>query len=130
MDIFLDILRRRGNNYLDRLEKGQPPVLVFDYEIILDGRTLDRPVNYTLAQINDRREHAGDVQFFPPEDDGAPCRRESGAMTPKNGRSLSSTPGQDRHRLSAVPKGIHKSARSWMMAIRSMWFFFDNYVKL
>ena len=65
--LFLDILRRRGNNYFQRREKGQPPVLIFDYDIILDGRTLDRPVNYSLAQIIDRRQHAKDVQSFPAE---------------------------------------------------------------
>ncbi|MCP4105724.1 MAG: DUF3141 domain-containing protein [Desulfobacteraceae bacterium] len=49
--LFMDILRKRGNIYLEHLEKGQPPVLTFDYEIILDGRGLDRPVNHDLARI-------------------------------------------------------------------------------
>jgi pimeloyl-ACP methyl ester carboxylesterase len=49
--LFMDVLRRRGNNYFDTIKKGEPPVLVFDYEVILEGRTLDRPVNYDLAKI-------------------------------------------------------------------------------
>ncbi len=49
--LFWDTMRRRGNNYVDHLAAGQPPVLTFDYEIILDGRTFERPVNYALARI-------------------------------------------------------------------------------
>jgi pimeloyl-ACP methyl ester carboxylesterase len=53
--LFWDVLRQRGNQYWEHLAKGQPPVLVFDYETILDGRSLDRPVNYALVRILDRR---------------------------------------------------------------------------
>ncbi|MGC8495541.1 MAG: DUF3141 domain-containing protein, partial [Syntrophobacteraceae bacterium] len=49
--MFMDIFRIRGNNYLDTIKKGEPPVLVFDYEVILSGRSLERPVNYDLARI-------------------------------------------------------------------------------
>ncbi len=49
--LFLDILRKRGNQYLETVQKGQPPVLTFNYEIIMDGRSLDRPVNHDLARI-------------------------------------------------------------------------------
>jgi pimeloyl-ACP methyl ester carboxylesterase len=49
--LFMDILRKRGNNYFETIKKGEPPVLVFDYEVILEGRTFDRPVNYDLARI-------------------------------------------------------------------------------
>jgi pimeloyl-ACP methyl ester carboxylesterase len=53
--LFWDVLRQRGNQYLEHLAKGQPPVLVFDYETILDGRSFERPVNYALVRILDRR---------------------------------------------------------------------------
>ena len=53
--LFWDTLRQRGNQYLEHLAQGQPPVLVFDYETILDGRRLKRPVNYALVRIKDRR---------------------------------------------------------------------------
>ncbi len=56
--LFMDVLRKRGNNYLDHIEKGQPPVLVFDYDIIIDGRNLKQPSNYALAQILDKRKQA------------------------------------------------------------------------
>jgi len=49
--LFWDTLRQRGNNYLEHTREGLPPVLHFQYETILDGRTLDRPVNYALVRI-------------------------------------------------------------------------------
>jgi len=49
--IFWDTLRQRGNNYLEHVQQGQPPVLRFAYETVLDGRTLERPVNYALVRI-------------------------------------------------------------------------------
>ena len=49
--LFWDVLRERGNRYLAHEQSGKPPVLVFDYQIIVDGRKLDRPANYALAAI-------------------------------------------------------------------------------
>lgn len=49
--LFLDVLRERGNLYLQHAHDGKPPVLVFDYDILIDGRTLARPANYALALI-------------------------------------------------------------------------------
>ena len=49
--IFWDTLRQRGNNYLEHVQRGQPPVLHFRYETVVDGRTLERPVNYALVRI-------------------------------------------------------------------------------
>lgn len=53
--LLADILRRRGNIYLDHLYQGQPPVLAFDYELVMDGRDLAPPTNYALVRIIDRR---------------------------------------------------------------------------
>lgn len=53
--LFMEALRRRGNIYFEHIRNGKPPVLTFDYEIILDGKDLDTPVNFALAQIVDRR---------------------------------------------------------------------------
>jgi pimeloyl-ACP methyl ester carboxylesterase len=47
----LDILRERGNIYLEQSAKEVPHVLEFKAELVRDGRTLDRPVNYVLARI-------------------------------------------------------------------------------
>jgi len=49
--LFWDTLRQRGNNFVEHTRKGLPPVLHFDYETVLDGRTLERPVNYALVRI-------------------------------------------------------------------------------
>jgi len=62
--LFWDVLRRRGNNYLKHLRRGQPPVLIFNYEKILDGRSLQHPVNYDLVRITDRRK-VHDGRFTP-----------------------------------------------------------------
>lgn len=49
--LFWDTLRQRGNNFLEHERKGLPPVLHFDYETVMDGRSLERPVNYALLRI-------------------------------------------------------------------------------
>ena len=49
--LFWDVMRKRGNMYLEHESKGKPPVLVFEHEMVLDGRTLERPVNYFLLRI-------------------------------------------------------------------------------
>ncbi|NOY68928.1 MAG: DUF3141 domain-containing protein [Deltaproteobacteria bacterium] len=49
--LYSDIMRKRGNTYLEHIKAGQPPVLTFDYKIIMDGRDLERPTNYKLAEI-------------------------------------------------------------------------------
>jgi pimeloyl-ACP methyl ester carboxylesterase len=54
--LFWDILRKRGNNYLTHLKAGQPPILIFDYEMIMDGRFFTKPVNYSMVRIIDRRQ--------------------------------------------------------------------------
>ena len=46
-----DTLRQRGNNFVEHERQGLPPVLHFDYETIMDGRSLKRPVNYALLRI-------------------------------------------------------------------------------
>jgi len=49
--LFWDTLRQRGNNFVDHTRKGMPPVLHFDYETVVDGRKLARPVNYAMVRI-------------------------------------------------------------------------------
>jgi hypothetical protein len=49
--LFLDVLRRRGNTYYQHGEALAPNVLTFDTELVLDARTLPRPVNYLLVRI-------------------------------------------------------------------------------
>ena len=49
--LFWDTLRQRGNHFVEHTREGLPPVLHFDYEMVVDGRTLERPVNYALVRI-------------------------------------------------------------------------------
>lgn len=63
--LFMDVLRRRGNNYLQTIKKGEPPVLDFDYKVILSGLTLERPANYDLARIIPRKTDTIDPKSRP-----------------------------------------------------------------
>ncbi len=47
----LDTLRERGDNDLVHAAAGDPPVLVYESDVVLDGRELPRPVNYALLRI-------------------------------------------------------------------------------
>ena len=49
--VFLDILRERANNMLAHEQAGLPPLLDFDYEILLDARRFERRANYALLRI-------------------------------------------------------------------------------
>src|SRR5574342_139526 len=49
--LFWDVLRQRGDQYYAHKAKAIPHVLSFDAELVLDGRTFERPVNYLLARI-------------------------------------------------------------------------------
>ncbi|HEX3349636.1 MAG TPA: DUF3141 domain-containing protein [Acetobacteraceae bacterium] len=49
--LFLDTLRERGNDTRTHNEEPAPNVLSFRTELVRDGRTLSRPVNYLLVRI-------------------------------------------------------------------------------
>jgi pimeloyl-ACP methyl ester carboxylesterase len=49
--LFWDVLRQRSEQYYAERAKATPHVLSFDAELVLDGRTLERPVNYGLVRI-------------------------------------------------------------------------------
>lgn len=49
--LFWDIMRERGNNFIQHIKAGMPPLLSFEWEMISDGRKFDRPVNYALVRI-------------------------------------------------------------------------------
>ena len=50
--LFWDTMRRRGNQYLEHMAREAPNVLDYDYDLIVDGRTLPEPVNYGLVKIH------------------------------------------------------------------------------
>jgi len=49
--LFWDTLRQRGNNFVERVGEGLPPVLHFKYEMVVDARKFARAVNYALVRI-------------------------------------------------------------------------------
>jgi pimeloyl-ACP methyl ester carboxylesterase len=49
--LFWDVMRQRGNQYREHLAETTPHVLSYEAEVIIDGRTLKRPVNYGLVRI-------------------------------------------------------------------------------
>jgi pimeloyl-ACP methyl ester carboxylesterase len=49
--LYWDVLRQRGNQYQDQISREAPHVLSYGAELIVDGRTLERPVNYLLVRI-------------------------------------------------------------------------------
>jgi hypothetical protein len=49
--LFCDVMRQRGNQYREHLAETAPHVLDYEVELIVDGRTLERPVNYALVRV-------------------------------------------------------------------------------
>src|SRR4029078_3484920 len=49
--LFMDALRQRGNNYREHAAQTAAPVVHFEVELLIDGRRLDRPVNYALVRV-------------------------------------------------------------------------------
>ena len=49
--LFWDVMRQRGNQYREHLAETAPHVLEYEVELIIDGHTLERPVNYALVRI-------------------------------------------------------------------------------
>lgn len=72
--LLLDVMRRRGNQYHEHLSKQAPHVLEYAVELIIDGRTLDRPVNYVLVRITP-----------PPGVEISPARRPFIVVDPRAG---------------------------------------------
>ncbi len=63
--LYLDVMRRRGNQYLEHIEQTKPSVLGFDAEVLMDGRDLPRPVNYELLRILPPAGMETDLQMRP-----------------------------------------------------------------
>ena len=46
-----DTLRRRGDVFLAHEANGCPPVLAYDYDVVMDGKDMPYPSNYMLLKI-------------------------------------------------------------------------------
>ena len=49
--LYLDAMRQRSENFLAHEKGVTDNVLKFKYEVVVDGTTLERPVNYSLVRI-------------------------------------------------------------------------------
>ena len=49
--LFLDLLRKRGNEEIEITSRPMATVLRFDHEVLMSGRSLPRPINYALSRI-------------------------------------------------------------------------------
>jgi pimeloyl-ACP methyl ester carboxylesterase len=63
--LFWDVLVERGTEFVERSAQGPTPVLRFDYDVILDGRHFERPVNYALLQLRPPEGAVVDVNKRP-----------------------------------------------------------------
>ena len=97
--LFWDVLRKRGNQAIEHYKAGKPPVLVFDYEMVIDGRQLERPVNYALVRI---RPEAGETHR--PEEAAVRDRRPARRPRPRHRRLQGGERG--RRRAARRPPGL------------------------
>ncbi len=49
--LYCDVMRARGNAYREHAAQTAPHVLDYQVELVVDGRTLERPVNYGLVKV-------------------------------------------------------------------------------
>ncbi len=49
--LFMDVLRKRGNNMIDHYKAGMPPLVYFKYDMIIDARGFENPANYALLKL-------------------------------------------------------------------------------
>jgi len=49
--LYADMMRQRGNQYLEHTAQTVPHVLSYKFEPVLDGRTFEQPVNFGLVRI-------------------------------------------------------------------------------
>jgi hypothetical protein len=49
--LFMELLRRRGNQEIEIESEPTATVLRYEHEVLLDGKSLQRPMNYMLSRI-------------------------------------------------------------------------------
>ena len=94
--LFLDVMRRRGEQYREHLSETVPHVLDYEVELIADGRNLKRPVNYGLVRV---KPPAG-VEIDP---DATPVRRDRPARRSRSGHRRLQGRQRDRRRDEGRP---------------------------
>ena len=98
--LFWDTMREAGNNFVSHEQAGCPPVLIFDYETVVDGRKLKRPVNYALVRITPPDD-------MPPSNDAL---RPFLIIDPRAGHGAGT----------ALNKTIEKVADEWAFLVKAL----------
>ena len=89
--LMLDILRERADRDAAYEAAGTPPVLIYDYEVILDGKMLSRPCNKVLLKNPSARGRRSRRTEAPLHD-----RRTSLGSRRRNRRLQARQPGRRR----------------------------------
>ena len=63
--LFLDVMRKRGNEMLEMTGDNSSTVLSFKFEKLMDGLEFERPINYWLARVLALDEHITDMSKRP-----------------------------------------------------------------
>ena len=87
---------------LEHVQQGQPPVLHFKHEMVLDGRTLQKPVNYALLRIIPPEGVASTPRSAPTSSStraAGTAPASAASRTTAGRRALRGTPGLLRHVL-------------------------------
>jgi pimeloyl-ACP methyl ester carboxylesterase len=63
--LFWDTLRERGNDWIAHERAGKPPLLHYEWELLADARTYERPCNYALLRIVPPRDVRVDERLRP-----------------------------------------------------------------
>ncbi len=63
--LYWDALRQRGDNTLAYERAGYPLLLKFPYEVLIDGRDLSSPVNYSLLKITPAPNQPTNEEYAP-----------------------------------------------------------------
>ena len=50
--LFMDVMRQRSNQYMEQQARSVPHVLSFGFDVVVDGRSLQNPVNYGLVRVH------------------------------------------------------------------------------
>ena len=105
--LFWDTLRQRGNNYVEHTAEGMPPVLHFNYEIVLDARKFAprrqlRSRAHHSAARGDRRSEAPSLCRHRPACGPRPGHRRLQGRFPGRRRTARRTPGVFRDLLPAA----------------------------
>ena len=114
--LFWDTLRQRGNNFVERTSAGLPPVLHFDYEMVVDGRDARaagqlRAGAHRAAGRRDGRSEAASLRHHRSARRPRPGHRRLQGRFAGRRRAARRAPGLFRHLLPRPGAGTDAARR-------------------